>query len=104
MRKLIEQRHVIRQNLLGIIAFSLFCYFSYHAVMGERSYLRLLSLQSQIEHLSADYKELREERMALENRVKKMRPGSLDRDLLEERVRIVLGYYHPDERIFIDTK
>lgn len=34
---------------------------------------------------------------ALERKVLKLRPESLDPDLLEERVRLVLGYTYPDE-------
>lgn len=101
MKKLIAQRYVIRQNWLAIIGVCLFCYFSYHAVLGERSYIGLMSLERKIERVSANYEALHEERTALESKVVRLRPGSLDRDLLEERARYVLGYYRPDETVIL---
>lgn len=101
MRKLIAHRYVIRQNWLAIISFCLLCYFSYHAVLGERSYIRLMSLERQIDRVSMTYDDLHGQRVALEGKVIKMRPSSLDKDLLEERVHHVLGYYHGDSQIII---
>ena len=101
MRKLIEQRYVIKQNLLAIIGFCLCCYFSYHALLGERSYIKLVSLERQTTKISATYDDLYTERVALEDKVVRLRPGSLDRDLLEERVHYVLGFYHPDEKVIL---
>ena len=41
--------------------------------------------------------------MVLEEKVKRLRPESIDRDLLEKQVRHLLGYGHPDEVIiFMD--
>ncbi len=102
MKKLIAQRYVIRQNWLAIMGFCLLCYFSYHALLGERSYIRLMSLERQITKVSATYDGLNGERAALEQRVVRLRPGSLDRDLLEERARYVLGLYRSDEEIILN--
>jgi cell division protein FtsB len=42
---------------------------------------------------------------ALERLVSLMRPASLDRDMLEEQVRLVLNYTHPDDVvIYAETK
>lgn len=101
MKKLIAQRYVVRQNLLAIIGFILCCYFGYHAVLGQRSYIRLLSLERQISETTTTADHLTAERIALEGRVKMLRPGSIDRDLLEERARYVLGYSYDNERIVI---
>ena len=101
MRKLIAQRYVIRRNWLPIIGFCLLCYFTYHVVLGERSYIKLMSLEREITKVSAEYDNLHEERAALEEKVVRMRPGSLDRDLLEERVHYVLGYYHADDKVIL---
>lgn len=99
MKKLIAQRHIIRQNLLTIIGFLLCAYFSYHAALGQRSYVRLLSLERQVSDISVTHDKLESERLALEKKVAMMRPGSVDRDLLEERARYVLGYAYEDERV-----
>lgn len=101
MKKLIEQRYILRQNLLTIIGFCLFCYFSYHAALGERSYIGLISLERQVAKVSEQHEHLKTEREALEKKVTMLRPGSIDRDLLEERARYILGYGYENERIIL---
>lgn len=99
MKKLLQQRYVVKHNFVAIIGFCLCFYFSYHVVSGERSYLRLVSIEHSVERLSHQYDDLSEQRHALENKVVMLRPGSIDPDLLEERARVVLGYQHPDELV-----
>jgi cell division protein FtsB len=101
MRKLIGQRYIIRQNLIALIGFCLFCYFSWHIVMGERSLMRLYGLERSITKLSKQHEELHIKRADLEHNVQRLRPGSIDPDLLEERARYVLGYVHPDESVLL---
>ncbi len=101
MKHLIEQRYLLRHNLLAIIGFCLCLYFSYHIIFGERSIIRLMTLERSVSKVSTQYNGLREERSALESKVVRLRSGSLDPDLLEERVRYVLGYVHPDEHVLL---
>jgi cell division protein FtsB len=98
MKRLIEQRYLVRHNLTAIIGFCLFCYFSYNIILGERSALRLMTLESITVEAQSDYDDLHVLRTGLESRVSRLRPGSLDRDLLEERARIMLGYSYPGEK------
>jgi cell division protein FtsB len=97
MNKLLQHRSLIRENIVVLVGLCLCFYFSYHAVQGERSFIRLLSLDRAIIVLEKDQKAISAERISLEHRVQAMRPGSISKDLLEERVREVLGYRHPDE-------
>jgi len=101
MRKLVSQRYLVRHNFVTVIGFCLACYFTYHIGFGERSLIRLLSLERGIAQISSEYEGLRSERTALESRVVRLRPGSLDRDLLEERARYVLGFVFPGEQIIL---
>ncbi|MFN3827539.1 MAG: FtsB family cell division protein [Micavibrio sp.] len=101
MRKLLQQRYVVKHNFLAIIGFCLCFYFSYHLILGERSYFRLMSLERQTERTESQFQDMKAEREALENKVAMMRPGSIDPDLLDERARAMLGYRHPDEVIVI---
>ena len=66
--------------------------------MGERS---LYGLERSISKLSEQHQELHIKRTALEYNVQRLRPNSIDPDLLEERARYVLGYVHPDETILL---
>ena len=97
MNKLLQHRYVIRQNLITLIGISLCIYFAYHALQGNRSVLRLLALNQSIETMSLEEDTLASERIALEQKVAMMRPGSISKDLLEERARMVLGYKYEDE-------
>jgi cell division protein FtsB len=60
-----------------------------------------MSLDNQVEEQQAALERLTAERADLERRVVMMRPGSIDRDLLEERVRVMLGYTRENEQIII---
>lgn len=101
MNKLFNHRVVIRENLISLIGMCLVLYFTYHAIYGSRSLMQMMSLKSQIETMSLERDKLASERTALEQRVSMMRPGSLDRDLLEERARVVLGYKNENDMIIL---
>lgn len=104
MKKIIEKRYLFRRNMFVVIGLCLSVYFCYHLIAGQRGYFRLVSLSSQVASVSADYDVLRAERESLEKRVVMMRPGSIDRDLLEERARHILGYRHKDELILLQNR
>lgn len=101
MIRLIEQRYTLKQNILMIIGLCLCLYFTYHLTFGTRSYLNFVLLEHSTERLTAEYNGLSKQRQELESRVRKLRPDSLDRDMLEEQARLVLGYSYPDEHIIL---
>ena len=98
MKQLLEHKYLVRKNILTLVGLSLCFYFSYHLLQGERSYLRYMSLQKSVASLSEQSAQLKTDHRTLETRVAKLRTGSIDRDLLEERARIVLGYRHVGEK------
>lgn len=97
MKELLKQRGILRHKLFLMLGVCLCVYFSYHSVQGDRSFLRLLSLETQIESSEAQLVALQGQSGELLDRVVMMRPGTLNKDLLEEQVRKTLGYRHPDE-------
>jgi cell division protein FtsB len=101
MNRLLQNRYLVRENLVLLVGACLFFYFGYHALAGERSILRLNVLNNEIATLSLEHDTLAARRMALESRVRMMRPGSINKDLLEEQVREVLGYSRKDEIILV---
>ncbi|MEM9469724.1 MAG: septum formation initiator family protein [Pseudomonadota bacterium] len=103
MRKLIQKRGILKQNMLMIIGLCLSFYFSFHLLAGERGYFRLMSLNHQMEQSTGEYALLSDQRAKLERKIVMMRPGSVDRDLLEERVRLVLGYRDSNEVILLQN-
>ena len=104
MVKLFQNHNIFRRNLLAVIGVCLSIYFCYHLIAGQRGYFSLIYLNNQVERMQTDYAALNEKRVAIEKRVVMMRPGSIDRDLLEERVRHVLGFRHRDELILLQNR
>lgn len=75
-------------------------YFIFHSIYGSRGILAYFKLQSELERSRITLESLRHERLEVENRTKLLRPGSLDKDMLDEKVRSVLGVAKPTEHIF----
>lgn len=103
MSKLLHHRAFLRRNLFLLIGLCLGLYFCYHAVLGQRGLVQLYYLSHKIETMSLKADNLLTERMALEKRVVMMRPGSVDRDLLEERAQLVLGYHHKQDLAILEN-
>jgi cell division protein FtsB len=97
MNKLLQHHSLVRENFAAMVGLCLCPYFFYHAFQGERSFVRLISVNRAIAVASIEHDQMMEDRIVLEKKVRAMRPGSISRDLLEERVREVLGYRHPSE-------
>lgn len=103
MKGFIQKGYILRRNMLAIIGICLSFYFSYHLIAGHRGYFRLMALESRIENTTQEYLALKAERESVEKKVVMMRPGSIDRDLLEERARHVLGLTYADEYILLQN-
>lgn len=67
-------------------------YFIYHTVQGERGWLTMQRLEKEVAVAQENLSQLQKDRQSLEHRVKLMRPGSLDPDLLDEKSREMLDY------------
>lgn len=64
----------------------------YSAIASDTGYRALASVNRDVDTLSAEVDALRARRMALEKRADLLNPKSLDPDLIDERIRGVLGY------------
>jgi cell division protein FtsB len=91
----------IHRRLPGITAqvvlAAAFLYFAYHAVVGEHGINAWSSLGQKIDLANASLKAVTDQRQSLEAHVALLRPDSIDRDMLEERARILLNFGRPDE-------
>jgi cell division protein FtsB len=97
MNKLYAHSSFFRRNLLALIGLCMCAYFSYHAIAGNRGLVRLYFVNSKIETLSKSETSLAAEEAIWSKKVSMMRPGTVDKDLLEEQVRKILGYRNADE-------
>jgi len=83
---------------------SLVAYFGYFAIYGNHGLVNWVRLGHAIDSKQSELDSIRGERMALEHRVRLLRPESVDRDLLEEQARARLGLAEPDEMIVLKDK
>lgn len=67
-------------------------YIAYGAVAGAAGFRVLSKLETELAAKRADLAEVEARRSALEHRADLLNPKSLDRDMVEDRVRSVLGY------------
>lgn len=103
MNKVFSQNFFLKEHFIAVIGVLLCLYFSYHAISGQRSLLTLYTVQKSIEKNVAKRDIVTTKRQSIEHKVRAMRPGQVNKDLLEERVRIVLGYTRPDEVVILSN-
>lgn len=94
-----ELRTRARHIVGPVLAATVFAYFAYHAVQGDRGLLAWVKLSQQVQDAQMEYEKLDAKRADLARRVHLMHPESLDRDLLDERVRVMLGYVGKDDMV-----
>lgn len=69
----------------------------YSAVAGESGYRALAALEAELEAKRVEVDALTARRMALEKRADQLSSKSLDPDLIDERIRAILGYSRPGD-------
>ncbi len=87
-----EIRRRFRAALVPLVTTGVTVYFGYHLVQGDYGLVSWLALNHEIEETKATLAVVSAERARLENRVSLLRPESLDRDMIDERARVILGY------------
>ncbi len=102
MSLIVEVRRRARHAALPLICAMAIGYFGYHAVQGERGLVSWLRLAHEVERVEAELAASRVERLVVERRVALLSPTKLDRDMLDERARAVLGLARSDEVVFLN--
>lgn len=94
-------KHVVGP-FLGIVLVS---YFAYHTVHGDRGVLALIQMRERLFIAESRLSKLEFEEARWERKVKLLHPTSIDPDMLDERVRLMLGYAEANDQIvLIETK
>jgi cell division protein FtsB len=88
---------VVKPLLWMFMAF----YLGYHALHGERGLYALVREQHELAALQTELSTTTSEREKLELRVSHLRDGSLDRDLLDEQMRRMLGVMKKGEVVVL---
>lgn len=100
---------VVKKRLRAVlIPLALYCvsglavgYFVHHAQSGQRGLEAKRELQLEKARIQASLDKLREEREDWERRVALVRSDQIDRDLLEEQARVMLGRVHRNDLVIV---
>lgn len=85
-----------------LIFLGILLYFGFFAINGDRGIYKYFYLRQKIATAKKVNAEYERQKIDLEEKVKHLSNTSLDLDLLEERVRIVLNLAAEDEFILLD--
>jgi cell division protein FtsB len=84
-----------------ILGAALIVYITYHALQGERGLIAYWQLVNQVEQAKIVRADMRLAQKRIANRVALLSNASIDRDMLDERARYMLGYSLPGEIIIL---
>lgn len=90
----------IKKIILNIFLALLLGYFVFHCIYGNKGVFAYLKVNRKLEKAYDELKLLRAERVELEHNVKLLKTESLDKDMLDEQARKVLGIAAPNEQVF----
>jgi cell division protein FtsB len=88
-----------RQILAPVIFATLFGYFGYHLVNGDRGLLAMARLEREVQIANQNFAEAETTRKIWERRVSELRNQTLDPDMLDERARALLNFSRKDDII-----
>lgn len=98
----LELQNRLKNSSLLLLCMMLFAYFCYHAINGERGFLRYMYLKKEISDARQIADNYHQQKAKLEDKVKLLSSSSLDLDLLDERARVILNFAGQDEFIILD--
>ena len=85
--------------ILPVILVIVGAYFTFTAVQGTYGLFNRIQIEAEVARLSAELEGLTARTARMEILTRRLSDDYLDLDLLDERVRHVLGYARPDELI-----
>lgn len=92
-----QSRPAIGGMLFMVLALTLGGYFTFAAVQGDYGIFRRVQIKAQVAELAQERDKLALELARMQNLTLRLSDNYLDMDLLDERVRDVLGYMRADE-------
>jgi cell division protein FtsB len=102
---MVVRRRRLRALLVPLALYALsaagVAYFVHHAHSGNRGLDAKKALKIQAYHLNQELEGVKAERAAWERRIALLRADGIDRDLLEERARSVLGRVHRNDLVIV---
>lgn len=92
-----DMRRSLRRAITPCLGFCALLYFGYHTIQGDRGVIAYLRLSANLERTEMALQESNERWQLLARRVALLRPDNLDRDMLDEQARRILGLAHPHD-------
>ncbi|MBE6452801.1 MAG: septum formation initiator family protein [Alphaproteobacteria bacterium] len=97
-----ELQNKLKAYGIWIIILGVLTYFVFFTINGDRSLFKYFYLKQEIATAKKSAAEYQKQKRSLEEKVKHLSNSSLDLDLLEERVRIVLNMAADDEFVLLN--
>jgi cell division protein FtsB len=94
------RRVLIPLVLYGISA-ALAAYFVHHAHSGSRGLEAKNQYEVRVSELAAELEAVKTERVEWDRRIALLRSDQIDRDILEERARLMLGRVHRNDLVIM---
>ncbi|PVE23507.1 septation inhibitor protein [Microvirga sp. KLBC 81] len=98
-------RRRLRRFLIPLMLYSVSAavaaYFVHHAHSGARGIEAQQQYEAEVAELNKELGTLKTERTNWERRIALLRSDQIDRDLLEERARVMLGRVHRNDLVII---
>ena len=102
--RIVRQTMTPGRLLKPLMGMCMVFYLGYHACHGERGLYALVREKRELASLQTDYTTTKLEREKLELRVSHLRDDSLDRDLLDEQMRRMLGVMKKGEVMVLNDQ
>jgi cell division protein FtsB len=87
--------------ILPVITIAFLSYFGFHAWHGDYGINAKYALEERTAGLQTQLDTVRSQRVALETRVRLLRDGSIEKDMLDEQARRALNLSHTDELVIL---
>lgn len=97
-------RAIIFPLLLLAVSGPLASYFVWHAINGQRGIKAKEEYLEQMDLLNAEKQALLKEKAGLERRISMLRGAEVERELLEEEARSVLGRVHKNDVVIFSSR
>jgi cell division protein FtsB len=95
------RRSPFRHLVLPVLTCGVLAYFSHHAVNGSLGLASKEKYEDEIVFLQKELTDLEMRRRALEKKTAMLRDGSLERDMIDEQARRLLGVTRANEIVIL---
>ncbi len=82
---------------MPLICSAIVLYYAFHSIYGAHGLITRSDFEKQISQREEQLARLVSQREEIEKRIELMKPGQVDPDILDERLRLLLGYGRTDE-------